>query len=234
MNSRQTLARIGGLLYLILAVCGGFAESVRLSVRVPGDAAATAANVAARATLLHFAFVADLTDFTCLLVVGLILYAIFKPVDWRLAMAMLTINAVSVAIQALNMLYHLGALLIATDARYTAGLSQDTSHAQILLLLDLQHQGYVIAQIFFGLWLLPLGLLVYKSGWFPRAVGVLPVIGCGAYLADVVVSYISPTFQSGLSLPLGLVAGLAEISFVLWLLIRGTSADSARPDLAHE
>jgi hypothetical protein len=229
MRSRTTLARIGGFLYLIVAVLGGFAESVRLTARVPGDAAATATNVAAHAAVFRLAFVADLSDFTCFLLVGLIMYAIFEPVDRWLAVAMLACNAVSVPIQALNMLTHLGALLIATDPGYTAGLSPQTAHALVLLLLDLQHQGYLIAQIFFGLWLVPLGCLVSRSGWFPRPIGVIVVFSGGAYVADVVVTYLSPGFQSSLSLPLGLVAGLGELSFVLWLLVMGARAGSARP-----
>src|SRR5262252_4303088 len=112
MISRNRLARGVGLLYLLIAVGGGFAEAVRSSVRVPGDAAATAANIVQHATLFRVGFAADLVDFTCFLGVGLVLYVILKPVNGPIATAMLTINAVSVAIQALNMLNQLGALLV--------------------------------------------------------------------------------------------------------------------------
>ncbi len=126
MSSSKTLARLAGILYLIVAVGGGFSEYVRLSVRVRGDAAATAANVAEHASLFRLGFVADLVDFACFLAVGLLLYAILKPAGPRIAVSMLALNAVSVAIQALNMLNHLGALLVATDRTYTTGLSSDT------------------------------------------------------------------------------------------------------------
>lgn len=224
MIATKSLARVAGLLYLAVAVGGGFSEYVRTSLRVPGDAAATASNIMQHAILFRAAFVTDLVDFTCFLGVGLVLYAILKPVDARIALAMVVINAVSVAIQALNMLNHLGALLVATVPAYTAGMSSEASHSLALLLLDVHQQGYLVAQIFFGLYLLPLGYLVYRSGYFPKALGAILVLGCGGYLAGVAASYLSPTFESGLALPFGLLGGVAELLFLLWLLVKGANA----------
>lgn len=224
MLSTKALARIGGVLYLIVAVGGGFSELyARGSLTVPADAAATAANIASHATLFRAGFVADLLDFTCFLGVGLVMYAILKPVNPQVAFAMVTINAVSVAIQALNMLNHVGALLVATDPRFTAGLSADASHSLVLLLLELHRQGYLIAQIFFGGYLLPLAYLVYKSRCFPRAVGVILALAGAGYLADIVAVYVAPDFQSSIALYFGTIGGLAELTFVLWLLIRGAN-----------
>ena len=228
MISRNRLARAAGLLYLVVAVGGGFAEYVRSVVRVPGDAAATAAAIAQHATLFRIGFAADLVDFTCFLGVGLILFTLLKPVNGPIAVSMLVINAVSVAIQALNMLNQLGALLVATDPAYTAGLGSTAAHDLALLLLDLQHQGYVIAQIFFGLYLLPLGYLVYRSGWFPRPLGVALMVGAGGYVVGVAANFIAP----GSSLPIypALVGGVAELLFLLWMLARGagTTATNSR------
>lgn len=228
MISRNRLARAAGLLYLVVAVGGGFAEYVRSSVRVPGDAAATAAGIAQHATLFRAGFAADLIDFTCFLGVGLVLYALLKPVNGPIAVSMLVINAVSVAMQALNMLNQLGALLVATDPAYTAGMGSAAAHDLTLLLLDLQHQGYVIAQIFFGLYLLPLGYLVYRSGWFPRPLGVALMCGAGGYVAGVAANFIAPA--SSLPIYLALIGGLAELLFLLWLLARGvgTTATTSR------
>ena len=219
MISRNRLARGAGLLYLLVAVGGGFAEAVRSSVRVPGDAAATAANIVQHATLFREGFAADLVDFTCFLGVGLVLYVILKPVNGPIATAMLTINAVSVAIQALNMLNQLGALLVATDPIYSAGMAPAASQGLVMLLVDLQHQGYVIAQIFFGLYLLPLGYLVYQSQFFPKAIGILLMIGAGGYVEGVVANFIAPT--SSLPVYPAVVGGLAELLFLLWLLVMG-------------
>src|SRR6266571_2020999 len=147
MISTRTLSRIGGLLYLAVAVGGTFSELfVRSSVKVAGDAAATAANIAQHAALFQAGFVADLVDFVCFLGAGLVLYVLLRDVNPQVALSMLVVNAVSVAMQALNMLNHLAALLVATDPQYTAGMSPEAAHSLVQLLLELHHQGYLIAQ----------------------------------------------------------------------------------------
>jgi uncharacterized protein DUF4386 len=221
MSSNKGLARIAGAMYLVVAIFGGFAEYTRSSAVVQGDAGATAANVAAHATQFQVAFAADLADLPFFLGVGLILYVILKPVNAPIALAMLVINAVSVAIQATNMLNHAAALLAATDPAAS-------SQASVLWMLEMHRIGYLIAQIFFGLYLVPLGYLVYRSAWWPRALGVILAIGGSAYLAGVAVSFASPRFDSSIASYFGLVGGLAEVAFVVWLLIKG-AATQARP-----
>ena len=228
MTGKSGLARLAGLLYLILAVSGGWAElAVRSGIRVPGDAAATAANVVERASLMRLAFAADLVNITCFLLVALVMYAILKSVDDRIALAMVVFNAVAVAILGVNLLNHLGALLVATEPVYTAGLSSERSAALVALLLDVHRHGYHIAQVFFALWLLPLGYLVYRSGYFPRVLGALLMLGCGGYLAGLVVTYLSPRFESSLTPFFALPAGLAEVLFLLWMLVMGVRSEAA-------
>ena len=215
--SRTQLARVAGALYLLVAACGGWAELVvRSRIKVPGDAVATAANVVEHASLMRLAFAADLVNITCFLMVALVMFAILRPVNGAIAVAMVAFNATAVAIMGVNMLHHLGALLVATVPAYTSGLTAETASALVLLLLDLHGHGYHVAQIFYGLWLLPLGYLVYRSGAFPRLLGVLLMMGCGGYLGALV----APSLAEVLAWP----AGLAEISFLLWLLVRGAKA----------
>ncbi len=219
--TNSTLARIAGFLYLIVAVAGGFAEYTRTSLTVTGDAAATAANVARNATLFRAAFAVDLLDEAAFVVVGLLLYALLRAVNPRVALAMLLLNAAGAVLQAANMLNHVAALLVATDGRYTAGLSSTAIHGLVLFFLELHRQGYFVAQIFFGGYLLPLGYLVYRSGMFPRALGIILALGGAAYLAGVAADVVSPGFQTGLATPFGVAGGLAETAFLLWLLIAG-------------
>jgi hypothetical protein len=228
MSSPKTLARLAGLLYLIVAVGGGFSELfVRMSVKVPGNAAATAANIADHQALFRAGFVMDLVDFTCFLGVGLLLYWIFRSVNPLVALAMLVVNAVSVAMQALNMLNHLAALLLATQPKLTGGLSGQTANSLTTFFLEMHHQGYLIAQIFFGLFLLPLGYLVYKSGYLPRLIGIFLMIGSAGYIADLVAVYSSPGFDSSIGLLFASVGGLAEIVFLLWILVMGVKVPPA-------
>ena len=221
-SSTKTLARVAGALYLLVAIGGAFAQAVRLSVRLSGDAAATSANIAQHATLFRIALGTDLLDFVAFLGVGLVLYGLLKPVNAQIALAMLVINAVSVAMQAINMALHAAALMVATAPAY--GM---TSSA--LFFLDLHQQGYLVSQVFFGLYLLPLGYLIYRSAMFPKLLGIALMIGCGGYLGGVVASYLSPTLDSSTATYFGLVGGLAELGFLLWLLVFGAKVDRTSP-----
>lgn len=217
MTSTKTLARAAGALYLLVAAGGGFAQAVRMSVRAGGDAAATASSIVQHATLFRIALATDLFDFVCFLAVGLLLYSLLKPVNPAVALAMLVINAVSVAMQAINMTEHAAALMVATTPGYGGA-------ANALFFLDLHQLGYVVSQVFFGLYLLPLGYLVYRSGMFPKVLGIVLMVGCGGYLAGVVTTLLSPTLESGVATYFGLMGGLAELAFLLWLLIMGAKA----------
>ena len=89
-----------------------------------------------------------------------------------------------VGITCLNLVHQFGALMVATQPSYANGFGDEGTDTLVLLLMELQHNGYLVAQIFFGLWLFPLGLLAYRSGMFPRALGVLLMVATGAYLVD--------------------------------------------------
>jgi hypothetical protein len=212
MPSEKRRARIAGLLYLIVAVCGGFSELyVRAGVKVAGDAAATAANIAASATLFRVGALTDLVNLVCFLVLALVLYGLLKPAGAGAALAMLAFNAVSVAVLTANLVNHLAALQAAT--RHDDALA--------MLLLDLHATGYLVAGTFFGLWLLPLGYLLVRSGSAPRPLGVLVMVGAFGYVADLVARVLVPGVGETLGPVLVLPSALAELSLVLWLLVKG-------------
>ena len=96
--------------------------------------------------------------------------------------------------------------------------------------MNLQKQGVYANQIFFGLWLLPLGFLVYRSGWFPKWLGVLLVIGCFSQLVELTAIYLAPNFDESSVMALLLPGGIAEIVFALWLTIRGANAPARVAD----
>jgi len=224
MTSQTTLARIAGALYLLLAICGGFSELyVRVGVKVPGDPAATARNIADSATLFGIGLGTDLVNITCFLLTGLVLYALLGRVNRAVAVAMTACNAVCVAIMSLNMVNHAAALNMATDRGRIAAFGAETSAALAALFLDLHFYGYAIAQIFFGLWLLPLGYLILKSGFLPRPLGVLVMVGCAGYLAGIPFTYLISGADS-LAMVITLPALIAELSLIGWLLIKGVGS----------
>lgn len=222
MSSPQRLARTAGLLYLVVVIFGTFAHRfVRAEVYVPGAAATTAENVAVNAALVRFGFVADLVMATFFLFVAMALYRLLQHVNKDVARAMVTFVAIAVAIICLNMVHQFAALLVATDGSYASALGTEASDALVLLLLDLQRYGYLIAQIFFGLWLLPLGYLARRSGMFPRALGVLLMIACYSYQVDTVAQFLVPDIAGAVSLFVLAPAAVAEFWMVGYLLVKG-------------
>jgi hypothetical protein len=228
----RRLARTAGFYYLVVAVLGAFAHIVRGQVFVPGDAATTARNVVADASLVRLSFVADLVQATFLLFVALALYRLLKQVNPGLARAMVMFVAVAVAITCVNMVHQLGALVVATDPSYAKAFGAGGSDATVLLLLDLQHTGYLVAQIFFGLWLFPLGLLAYRSGSFPRPIGVVLMLATVAYLVDVALQFLAPALADAFNPVVIVVVILSEVSMLGYLLARGVrSAPRTSSDL---
>jgi hypothetical protein len=216
------LARVAGFLYLILAVTAAYPQMyVRPAVRVAGDATATARNIAINAELFRTAFAIDLVGIVSFVLVALVLYALLKSVDSTPALAMVAFVSVGAAVMAVNMLNHAAALLFATHAVYPAALGPQAGDGLAMLALDLHAIGVLTAQIFFGLWLLPLGYLVYRSGGFPRVLGVSLMAGCFFYLAGLLVAFLVPGPGRDLAPMVSMPAGIAELLFAGWLFFRG-------------
>jgi hypothetical protein len=219
MDREKRLARIAGSLYLVVAVLGGFAELyVRSRIVEPGNAAVTADNIRASATLFRLGFASDLVQATLFLFTAMALYLLLRHVDELVARAMVVIVGVSVAIICLNLLNQYVALQIALGDASAPAAGSD---ALAGLFADMHAAGYLIAQIFFGLWLLPLGYLVYRSGLFPRAIGVLLAIGCVGYLADTFVQFLAPGIAESVEPFVVAPAALGELTLVVWLLVKG-------------
>src|SRR6266550_7067526 len=170
VSSPTRLARIAGVFYLLVGIFGGFAEGfVDPKMYVAGNAEATAGNVVANSGLVRMGVVAHLLDGTFFVFLAMTLYILLQHVHKSVARAMLVLVAISTGITCLNAVFEFEGLRVATGAVNLAALGTAGSNALVLLLLDTQHYGTLIAQVFFGLWLVPLGYLAYKSsGMFPR------------------------------------------------------------------
>ena len=230
MNSPKRLARIAGVLYLFVGIFGGFAEGfVEPRMYAAGNAATTAGNVVANAGLVRLGFVADLFQATVWVFLGLTLYLLLKHVNKSVAMAMVVLVAIGASIVCLNAVFEFEGLRVATGAVNLAAFGTTGSNALVLLLLDTQHYGIFIAQIFFGLWLVPLGYLAYHSaGWFPKWLGVLLIVGGACYLVDMLALFLVPDFGVKIHTFLVIPSALAEISMVVYLLVIGVRTQ--KPD----
>jgi hypothetical protein len=220
MNSNKKTARIAGVLYLLVGIFGGFAEGyVEPKMYVAGNAAATAANVVANAGLVRIGVVSDLLDQTFFIFLALTLYGLMKKVNRSVARAMVVLVALAVGVSCINVVFEFEGLRVATGAVDMASFGTG-ANAIVLLLLETQHYGLLIAQIFFGLWLAPLGYLAYKSGWFPKALGVILIVGTVCYLIDLLAAFLAPDFGKTID-SITLVCAVAEIWMVFYLLIVG-------------
>jgi len=231
MNSPKRLARIAGVLYLLVAILSGFAYFTDKKVYVSGDAAATARNVVAHSGLVRVAVVADLFQATIWVFLAMTLYLLLKHVNKNAASAMVVLVAIGAGITLLNAVFEFEGLRAATGAVNLAPLGTAGSHSLVLLLLDTQHYGFLIAQIFFGLWLVPLGYLAYKSGMFPRALGVLLIVGGACYLVGTLAAFLLPGSGQTINTVITIPSAIAEICMVLYLLVIGVK--TVEPEEVH-
>ncbi|HEX8509638.1 MAG TPA: DUF4386 domain-containing protein [Propionibacteriaceae bacterium] len=225
MNSPDRLARIAGVLYLLVAVFGGFAVGVPLTMYVPGDAASTAGNVVAHAGLVRLGVVSDLVNQAILVFLALTLYTLLNHVHRGAARAMVVLVALAAAVCTLNAVFVFESLQVATGAVDLSAFGADGSNAVVLLLLDTHHYGYLVAQVFFGLWLVPLGYLAHKSGWFPKALAVSLVVAAGCYLVDLMTAFLVPDFNQLIHAFIVIPCLIAELWMVGYLLTVGVRTD---------
>lgn len=217
--SVRRLAIVAGVLYLIVGIFGGFAVGyANPAVYVPGDATATAANISSNPGLVRAGVLADLLQATAFVFLAMVLYVLLKDVNRSVARAMLVLVAIASTMMALNEVFQFSALLVSGDAAYATTLGSDGADQLVMMLMDMFHYGFLMAQIFFGLWLIPLGYLAYRSGIFPKALGIVLVIGGVSYLVDLVVAFIWPDVSRQIHAFLALPPAIAEIGMVVALL----------------
>lgn len=221
-TSPRLKARLAGGLYLVVIAGGAFAEAfVRMRLIVPGDAAATAANILAHEQLYRWGFVADLVPLLCNMLLAVLFYDLFKVVNKGVAALVVAFTLTGTAIQASVLLYHLAALMLLKGGPALAALPPEQTQALAYFALRLQTSGYTLALVFFGCFGLCLGYLIWKSTFLPRLLGVLMAVAGLCYLTNSLVSVIDPSSASILFL---LPVLLGEGGLTLWLLIAGVNA----------
>jgi hypothetical protein len=225
--SQLKLARIAGLLYLIIIVSGIFAEFfVRQSLKVPGDAAATASNIMASEMLFRAGIAGDLIMIVADIALALVFYLLFRPVSNALALLAAFFRLAQAIILGINLLNLFFALQLFEGTGYLSLIGADQLQALGMVFLDAHGIGYTIGLTFFAINLLILAYLVFKSGYFPRILGVLLVVAAVGYLIDSFAKVLlsnyaayQPLFDLAVFVP----AFIAELAFCLWLIIKGVN-----------
>lgn len=223
METSNKTARIAGLLYLVLVCCGVFyLRYVPFQIMVHGDIASTISRISASETLFRFGVLTELLADVIFLLLALALYRLLYRVNKIQAILMVILVIFGILISVISLQNKLAVLTLISKADYQNAFSPAYFKAQILLNFDLYKSGIVIGQIFWGLWLFPLGYLVYRSGFLPKALGILLMIGCFGYLANFAGTFFFPHYnETNIENYITLPASLGELSICLWLLIKG-------------
>jgi len=221
MSFSRNPGRFAGLLYLLTSTVGFFAMGyVPGKLIVHGNAAATANNIAASETLFRLGIAGQLIGMAGFIFVALALYDLLKGVNQRHAWLMVLLIVVSIPIAFLNELNSIAALVLVRGADFLSMLEKPQRDALAMLFLKLHGQGLVVTEIFWGLWLFPLGWLVYRSRFLPRLRGVWLALAGLAWVILSLTSVVLPQYQDKVD-SYCQPAFFGEIAFMLWLVIKG-------------
>jgi hypothetical protein len=214
-------ARMAGV-FAWITTTEGFAIVVRSRLVVYSDAAATAHNVLAHEPLYRSAFIADVISYVAYIFYTLLLYKLFTPVSRTLSLMAAALSLVGCAIHAGICVFLLAPLIVLGGAQSLSSVNVEQSQALALTFLKLHAQGYTIGMVFFGLYNLLIGYLIFRSTFLPRILGVLLAISGLYYQIDNFAGFLSPAFAAHLE-PYVPVIGMAELLLALWLLVMGVN-----------
>lgn len=223
MTTLQKNARIAGALYLLLMLAPLRLIYIPTKLIVAGNAGATATNILNHQMLFRLGMVADILCGVILIFLTLAFYRVFKDVSQKLAVMVVIFGGIMPAtIDFLNVLNDAATLLVLRAPEFSAVFSQPQRDAVAMLFLRMHHQEILAAETLWGVWLLPLAVLVYKSRFMPRFIGVWLVINGIAYIATSWTGLLAPRYEqmvSNYTFP----ALLGELALMLWLVTKGAS-----------
>jgi len=220
-RSQLRNARTAGLLYLLMTICGAFSMIyVDPKFYVPDDPTATVTKILASESLFRIGIATSLASIVLFLFVAYALYKLFKSVDNELAMLMVILVVVSIPI-GLNF-NEFAPILLLKGAGYHSAFQAAQLQALAMTFLELQKNADLIGQVFWGLWLFPLGLLIIKSGFIPKLLGILLIAGGLGYILNSLTFLLFPDYKFITSFG-SLIGFLSEILFIFWLLIKGVN-----------
>jgi hypothetical protein len=218
---KNQIRRIG-ILYLFVILFAGLSQGyVRGSLVIYGDAQATAANIVENLGLFRWGLVLDLSAFILDAVISVLLYQMFRKVNRSMAMVSSALRLIAhPAIGSLNLLNHYLAYVMLGGDGYLTAFGPSELESLSMLFMEAHRYGYLIAGGFFGVHCFLLGILIYRSGFLPKWLGVL-LLGSGlGYLAETFGNFAVPGYEDYTALIVGVSAAIGEISFTLWLILK--------------
>lgn len=230
MHSTQKTARVAGVLYLFVILTGMFVMLYAPGkLFVEGNSAATANSILSHESFFRtYVLVGIISEFLFISVV-LVLYQLLKGVNRQQAAVMVILVLITAPLAFLSMANQVSTLAFVRGAEFLTAFDKPQRDAVAMLFFNADNEGILVSEIFWGLWLLPLGMLVFRSGFFPRFLGGWLIVNGVAYVIMSVARLFSPE-HSDLVLKISLPAILGEPAFALWLLIVGARV---RPAVAN-
>lgn len=225
MNSTKNTARLAGLLWILVGVTTGFSLGyVRSKLIVFADAAATASTIMAFETLFRAAIVSSILTQIFLLFLGLTIFRLFKGAHKTLATVLLSSVLVAVAIGVVNSLNNIGAVVVLTNLDYPKAFQPEQINALAMTFLRLNNFGIGLLEIFTAIFLFSFGLLIIRSGYLPRVLGILLMIGACAFPINIFTKILLPQFHPVLITQLTMLFNaFGPLATMLWLLIKGVN-----------
>src|SRR5438309_1019027 len=221
MHPLKKAARIAGAIYASMVVAGPFSLIyVPSKLIVRGNAAATAENILAHETMFRLSIMADLVGQVIFICLAIALYRLLSGVNKTWAGLMVAFVLVSAAVGFLNTLNNIAALTLFRGADFLAVFDKPQRDALGYLFIRLHNQAEFMNEIFWGLWLLPFGLLVYRSGFLPRFLGVWLMLACFGWLVVSLIALLFPPYYDA-AFRIAQPVMFAELAIMLWLLIKG-------------
>ena len=225
MHSVKMTTRVPGLLYFLNGAAGFFSYMiVPKNLIVQGNATATANNILASETFFRVSIVSELIGAVAFIFLAITLYRLFNGVNKTHASLLVAFILVASTIMFLIVLNEIAALALFHGAGFLSVFQKSQLDAQGMLFLQLHDQGVIVVSIFWGLWLFPFGVLVMRSGFIPRILGVLLIAACFGYVINALTLLLVPNYAPAVNLMniLYVILGaVGEGSTLLWLLIKG-------------
>jgi hypothetical protein len=217
-------ARIGGWIYLAIILLGLFGEAwVRGTLVVSGDPAATAANIQGAASLWRLGVAGDLLMHVLDVPLIVILYLLLRPVSPGLALLSAVFNVVQTAVLAANKLTLLAPVFLLE--RSANALPAEVAQGLAYVAIEAHGYGFGIGLVFFGFACLVRGILIFRSGYLPKALGVLLFLAGLGYLINSFALLLAPALADAMFPAVLVPAFVAELSLALWLVVKGINLE---------
>lgn len=227
MNANKNTARLAGFIYLVVVITGMFSLAYVPNKLIDwNNGAATFSNITASPSLFRLGIYSSVVCYVAFVFLPIVLYKLLRAVNESQARAMVILALLSVPLSFNNLQHKYAALTLTGKESFLQNISIEDLQSKLMLSLNQYNDGILLATVFWGLWLFPFGLLVYKSGFIPKIFGVLLMLGCVGYLINFTGNTLFENYSKiGIGKYMSMLPAAGEIGICFWLLFFGLKAN---------